>query len=185
MEDSLSNSFYYFFSAVPQVLSGVLALFGVFVIFKIQSIKSELIGIAQIVEKINNYFKLKISEKTQDDEKNVKEVSHRVLMEQIEKSDLSAISKILNAMTEPIYFNYRDSYNKSYRILKLLSTATLGASVYTAIVIFIALLILPFGHFFLLHATLLYILFGVVLLAVGFSLLLFVKILMKSFNDLR
>ncbi len=41
----MNNSFYYFYSATPQVLSGVLALFGVFVIFKIQTIKSEILSI--------------------------------------------------------------------------------------------------------------------------------------------
>jgi hypothetical protein len=43
----MENSFYYFFSAVPQVLGGVLALFGVFVVFKVQSLKSQLLGIAK------------------------------------------------------------------------------------------------------------------------------------------
>ncbi len=43
----MSNSFYYFFSAVPQVMGGILALFGVFIVFKIQAIESNIIGIGQ------------------------------------------------------------------------------------------------------------------------------------------
>ena len=39
----MESSFYYFFSSTPQVLGGVLALFGVFVIFKIQALKDELL----------------------------------------------------------------------------------------------------------------------------------------------
>jgi len=35
----MSNSFYYFFSTTPQVLAAILALFGVFVIFKIQTLE--------------------------------------------------------------------------------------------------------------------------------------------------
>ena len=56
---AMSNSFYYFFSATPQVLAGILALFGVFIIFKIQTLKSELIGIGQyILEKGNRLIRI-------------------------------------------------------------------------------------------------------------------------------
>ena len=51
---TMSDSFYYFFSATPQVLGGILALFGVFVIFKIQTIKAELIASGQILHNRGN-----------------------------------------------------------------------------------------------------------------------------------
>ena len=52
-----NNSFYYFFSTVPQVLGAVLALFGVFVIFKIQTIQQDLLGLAKsIMDEANNLY---------------------------------------------------------------------------------------------------------------------------------
>ncbi len=39
------NSIYYTFSTIPQVLAGAVALFGVFVLYKIQVINSQLIGL--------------------------------------------------------------------------------------------------------------------------------------------
>ena len=48
----MENSFYYFFSAVPQVLGGVLALFGVFVLYKIQTLKDEQVSIASDINQI-------------------------------------------------------------------------------------------------------------------------------------
>jgi hypothetical protein len=185
MEDSLSNSFYYFFSAVPQVLGAVLGLFGVFVLFKIQSLKSQLLGIAQLAYNIGEDLNFQVNEKTQNGIKIEKVIGRAIIKETIEKSDIKRLSEILNSIVDPFYITYIDNYNRSYKILKLLSTATVGASVYTAGVIFAALLILPLGHFFLQHNTLLYILFAISLLAVGFSLILFVKILMKSIDDLR
>jgi hypothetical protein len=42
-----SNSFYYFFSATAQVSGGILALYAVFVVFKIKTRKDELLGLGQ------------------------------------------------------------------------------------------------------------------------------------------
>jgi len=51
----MENSFYYFFSATPQVLATILALFGFFLIFKIQALKDELIVKASdILEYVNH-----------------------------------------------------------------------------------------------------------------------------------
>ena len=48
----MSNSFYYFFSAVPQVLAAILALFGVFVVFKIQNTETQLIAIGKSLKSL-------------------------------------------------------------------------------------------------------------------------------------
>jgi hypothetical protein len=42
----MENAYYYFFSATPQVLAGIIALFGVFVLFKLQALSNELSPIA-------------------------------------------------------------------------------------------------------------------------------------------
>ena len=56
--DTISvNSFYYFYSAVPQVLGGILAIMCFFLIFKIQTLKEELV--AKAIE-INNLIKSNI-----------------------------------------------------------------------------------------------------------------------------
>ena len=45
----MKDSFYYFFSATPQVLGAILALFGVFVIFKIDNLYKRLKSIGGII----------------------------------------------------------------------------------------------------------------------------------------
>jgi hypothetical protein len=42
-----NNNFYYFFSATPQVLGAILALFGVYVIFRIEALRKQLVGFGQ------------------------------------------------------------------------------------------------------------------------------------------
>src|ERR1035437_3933378 len=63
MDTTLSNSFFYFFSATPQVLAAILGLFAVFVLYRMQGLKDELINLAsEFVELLNSL------EKTENDE---------------------------------------------------------------------------------------------------------------------
>mgnify|MGYP003631905634 CR=1 FL=1 len=57
------NTFLYFFSTIPQVLSGLIALLGVFVLFKFQSIKSAIVSFGrQTLDYLDEDFILKISD---------------------------------------------------------------------------------------------------------------------------
>jgi hypothetical protein len=180
MEDSLSNSFYYFFSAVPQVLAGILALFGVFMVFKVQTVKSQLFGIGKIVVRdLQKYMNIKSIVKDELKDDTINKINSC-----IDTADINALLRVMNTITDGGYLIFKEEYDKLYSFLKTLINVTIGASIYTAGIILISLMILPFASFILQHPCLLYILFAFILLAVGICLYTFIKILVKSFGDI-
>lgn len=57
------NTFLYFFSTIPQVLAGLIALLGVFVLFKFQSIKNSIISFGvQTLDYLDEDFILKMDD---------------------------------------------------------------------------------------------------------------------------
>ena len=99
----MENSFYYFFSAVPQVLGSVLGLLGVFVIFKVQHIRKQIFGIGQSV--------LDEIERTKWNELNVNKTNpllKSLLNKAIHKEDINELSlQILSV--QKVFDN--DSFN--------------------------------------------------------------------------
>jgi len=77
---------------------------------------------------------------------------------------------------------FRDNYQATYSFLKDLINNTLKASIYTALVVVLTLTLIPFGTFFLNHIILLYVLFAVVILAIGGCFYLLVSILKIALN---
>jgi hypothetical protein len=160
----MNNSFYYFFSSTPQVLGGVLALFGVFIIFKIQSSRSLLIGIAQTIINENSRY----NSTNPDDYKLIK---GRVLVkpvvaelqDAINKGDTKEINNIIKYIDNPRLIIHKERYVKTYHSLRSLIRNTIIWSVFTAIAIVICLLILPFGCNILNHPRILNTLFCIVL----------------------
>lgn len=174
----MENSFYYFFSAVPQVLGGVLALFGVFVVFKIQTFKSQLLGIGNaVILKIQD--KINVSEIINNEDK---QTTLTNIQTYIEKSDVEGLSEIMKLLNNTQVTIFRDNYQIVHLLLKDLITKTIKASIYTALVVFFSLSLIPFGTFFLNHILLLYFLFAVVILAIGGCFYLFVSILKIALN---
>lgn len=56
----MENSFFYFFSATPQALAAILALFGFFLVFKLQSLKEEMLtkaaDLKEYLSRCERYF---------------------------------------------------------------------------------------------------------------------------------
>jgi len=50
------NAFYYFFSTIAQVLAAILGLLGVFLFFKLQSLKRTIIGFGERVQSLSSKF---------------------------------------------------------------------------------------------------------------------------------
>lgn len=189
----MESSFYYFFSATSQVLGGILALFGVFVIFKIKTLKDELLGIGQsLYDKADyavrqKYAKLSENQsstgildriKLSIDIKNIKE-----LKEPINSIDNPECLALLNKL----YGNFliqRNRYNEIYQFHKKLILQTILWSIYTATVIIISLIILSEGDYFLNHVCLLSYTFWTIicLIFVCFSGLIY--ILIRSLSEL-
>jgi hypothetical protein len=174
----METSFYYFFSAVPQVLGGVLALFGVFVVFKIQTLKSQLLGIGNaVILKIQD--KINVLEIINNEDKRA---TLSNIQTYIEKSDIEGLSEIMKLLTNAQVTIFRDNYQATYSFLKDLINNTVKASIYTALVVVLTLALIPFGTFFLNHIILLYVLFAAVILAIGGCFYLFVSILKIALN---
>jgi hypothetical protein len=180
MDLFLNNSFYYFFSATPQVLAGMLALFGVFVIFKIQTIRTHLLGIGQaVINKATNthIFPENIMEAGTAQE------SLSALELLINKENLDEIKTFLESIQNESYLVFRDTYNRSYAFLGSLIRVTLILSIFTGSTIIFTLSVIPFGKFFLNHYCLMYTLFGLTILCVGICFSGLIVILKISLNS--
>jgi len=184
MDNTLSNSFFYFFSATPQVLGGIMALFAVFVIFKIQALKDEILSLAQYLHNTIH----DISEKGESAEMQKKrgklawEIKRHIeaknivqVFEAIEKynSELHTSNKIYKAR--------KTRFDNGYAIKENLVSDTVIASKITAFIIFFCLGILPFGKLVICHTVLLWIIFGLVLVLVGIVFKMVLTILKESF----
>lgn len=165
----MSNSFYYFFSATPQVLGAVLALFAVVVIFKIQNLSDELLSIAKnilpliddlIETEKNDVLRIKIQlyrQMTFDNikSKNIKNIKHFVDVNSFKFNDAS-------------YGNYKEEFLSVYVLYVKIKNRVLNISIITAITIILCIAVIPFGEFILCHLILLYLIFGITILSASF-----------------
>ena len=155
----MTNSFYYFFSSTPQVLGGVLALFGVFVIFKIQSIRSQLIGLARTM--LQEYH----------------------ILEALRKDDIlelkSAVELNYNENKDAVEYQ---KFNRLFLSLKSLIRSTIKWSIFTAIIIIFCLIMLTMGCVILKNIFFLYTLFFIVITCVIICFFSLVSILKKAID---
>jgi hypothetical protein len=180
-----SNSFYYFFSATPQVLAAILALFGVFVIFKLQSLSVELIAQAsRISEFIQTYSTANDTDKILEGRK----LATSLIMELIHTKNLKQIKYSIEMNNDPlitknlIYQFMKDDYDRLYADHQSLRNETIYSTIFTAIIIIICLGIIPFGKWLILNPVILFIIFGVVIICIGISFYKLISILIKSFK---
>lgn len=171
-----SNSFYYFFSATPQVLAAILGLFGVLVVFKIQSSKSNLIGFGQsvldVIEFEINRDQILIKGVLNSKVKRAIKVS--VYMLDIEGNGRNIQSIELKHETID---NIKDSFRLQKDILDRLIHSIVNLSILTTIQIVLCLAVLPFGGFILKHPVILLTLFLFVIGETIYNLWGFLKLL--------
>jgi TRAP-type uncharacterized transport system fused permease subunit len=156
---AMSNSFYYFFSATPQVLGAILALFGVFVIFKIEAIKSQLKGIGQSIIKdmgtnLKDDFLLTgntvLRDKAQKSDSEINDIKMSIF-----RNDINGLKSDIDKLDKVIYSSFQSNYNEVYKSLKSLICNTIIWSILTIVVILGCLTILSQGGYFLTHCSLL------------------------------
>lgn len=175
----MSDSFNYFFSATPQVLGGIMALFGVFVLFKIQSYTTELLTIGQELRKDLLTFtnKNESTESLEERTKLIPEVSKGVLTKNI-----NYINEALKANHEyqrTSFKEIRSRFDVVYALYSELVHKTVNSAILTGIVIVFCLSMIPLGEWIYCKPVLLYTVFSVTVLAV---IIIFYKfiIILKS-----
>lgn len=177
----MSNSFYYFFSAVPQVLGGILALFGVFVIFKIQTIKSELTGIGKAIlaesDMMIRISTIKFSKKVSNPEVVAS------IKSKIDRNDFKGLRLILELIEYKDYAESIGRYQIVYDFLQSLISTSIYFSIFTSFIIILCLTIIPFGCLILSHANLLYSVYAFVIVSIGLCLSGLSYILIKTLKD--
>lgn len=181
----MENSFYYFFSATPQVLGGTLALFGVFVIFKIQALKDELLIEAKFSERILSYY----SEKGETDK--ASEIRGKIIskiLEALPIKDIKSINDALNMDVNNLLAKL-DTFNNTKLEFTILFTRhqnlineTLKSSKFTAIIVVFCLVLLPFGKWIICYPVILMLIFIAVIICVAIIFYKLYEILKKSFT---
>lgn len=186
----MNNSFYYFFSATPQVLGAILALFGVFVIFKIQAIKTELLSIGQVLLNIiEDTIGPAVHRKNDDQERkdltNMRNSMERSLVNKAigELAFIITYTNIPSLLGDSKYLSNAELYKKTIDFQQKLVSRTTLISAFTAILIFICLITIPLSEFILQRTWLLYLLFGIVTLGIALILLGLMDILKKSLKE--
>jgi hypothetical protein len=181
----MENSFYYFFSATPQVLAGILALFAVFVIFKVQSLTRELLALATY---LHNTIENKFDKDDNSDQKRKKVDLAWAIKRNIETENIVQLHEAINNYNNEIHTD-----NKIYKIRKErfdtvyakkqnLINDTIKASKITGFTIISCLGILPFGKIIICHTIIICTIFLVVLVYVGIIFNRLLTILKKSFE---
>lgn len=158
------NSFYYFFSATPQVLASIMGLFSVVAIFKIQWSKRFILRQAEVIQKI-----IRIG-------KNKKVSSKMTNNKMLELLDIDIAQESIFNISTDIEFIDNDAdeefkglilqFNFERVLIKSIIKYIILASIMTAITIFLCLAIIPKGELIMKNPTLLDILYIVTLVSV-------------------
>jgi hypothetical protein len=173
--DAMTNSFYYFFSATPQVLAAILALFGVFVIFKIRSLKSELIGIGKsLISNTTNY---------NDQSDSLISIQIKVNANlALQNNDIEKLKSTFDIFTNKVNYHYQKFY-KVYNSLQSLIKRTIFWSKITVVLIIICLSTIPFGDMILNNVYIFYSLFISVIGCLMFIFINLISILKEALSD--
>jgi hypothetical protein len=170
----MKEPFYYFFSATPQVLAATLALFGVYMVFKIETMRSELLGIADVIHNLGmSQLIPTVYDRATDFTLAIKRKDVRSLRR--------LISEIITENENAI--SHRKRYIDVYDFLQKLINLSKWSSVFTAVIIFLCLFVIPFGNFFIDHSFLLHKLYATVIIGIAISLSGLTYVLVMSFKD--
>jgi hypothetical protein len=164
----MENSFYYFFSATPQVLGGILALFGVFVLFKLQSLTIELISIGKEIQHYLAHYSNK-SESTESLDNRVNslpEIGRAILTKKI-KDLQQSLNKITEFKASP-FLEAKYRFDTLYLIYSDLIKRTIFSSLFTGMAIIVCLAIIPFGKWIICYPYLLFFSYFILIICVAY-----------------
>lgn len=162
----MNDSFNYFFSATPQVLGGIMALFGVFVLFKIQSFTSELLSIGQELEKdLTHYSRRGEPLESMDERVHMcRRVSIGILTKNVKYIHDALMANKYYQTTG--FLEIRSRFDNNYTLYRSLIDKTVNSAILTGIVIVFCLSMIPLGKWICNKPLLLYTVFIITLLAV-------------------
>jgi hypothetical protein len=177
----MENSFFYFFSAVPQVLGGILALFGVFIIYKLQNLNSE------ILIKGGEFVQYYTSHTKNDDPASsaILEMNAYKIKDAVKSGNLKLL-KILVDNIRDDKINKSEKYIELGNLFKLgpnLQDAAIIYAIFTAAIIVICLSIIPFSQFFHCHIYLLKFTFGLIIFLIIICFVYLINILSTSIRN--
>lgn len=177
---NMSNSFYYFFSATPQVLGAITGLFGVIVIFQIQKIRKQLIGIAQNITKI---LKEEVKEKVCDFKTNdeiIKELEYGIIID-----EMTIITHYLNDIKNPVS-NVIDNSIFLYSIYKNylneIINKSINATLISIITIIFSLILIPFGEIIINNIFLIVLSFSIIVISLIVCCILYFLLFKNCIN---
>jgi hypothetical protein len=180
----MDTSFYYFFSSTPQVLGAIMALFGVFVIFKIQSLVEVMLIIAKDIA-------LFIDKSYEGYEKSIKKILDAIDERNIKDLNIT-ITSLSDGLFSPVltyelrpddfvaYGNYKKRFATLHTIYNDLIKNTITTTFLTAIIIVVCLILLPFVRFLTEFPCLLFSIFGIITICIGIVLWKLIYILKRS-----
>lgn len=182
----MENSFYYFFSSAAQVLAGILALFGVFVIFKVQALTTELTSTASKLQEFATSFS------DRNDDNTILTIRHSfqlTLKTWIQSRNISKIKYILDMNADDILkrniqFNVLSvDFNQTYDIYANLIKHTIRSTVFTGFILLFCLAIIPFGKWIVCLPYILFPIFITTIISIVVSFRQLYLILKKSLNS--
>ena len=172
----MSNSFYYFFSATPQVLAAIMVMFGVLIMYKITSFRDRLIGNAQTITEDLKRNPNQVVSKNQKTPSIIASLERSIVMKEIVL--LSYYISEMDNITDAGLMTLVQIYVAKRRALLRLIKWTYLMTFLSSATIIICLCIIPLGEEILCNITLLfitYIVMGIlVLLSFGFYVYIFV-----------
>jgi hypothetical protein len=181
----MKDSFYYFFSAVPQVLATILALFGVFVLFKLQSLTIELLSVGEEFLDKTEFIK---DENDCKDRIVLRNKIHSALFRSVDSKNIMTFKENLDLSTNnKIYqgdklVHIENKFNNIYSVYKSLKNETIKSSFFTAIIIIICLAIIPFEKWLICYSIIVYVTFTIIIICISIIFYKLISILKKSFN---
>jgi hypothetical protein len=176
----MENSFYYFFSATPQVLAGVLALFGVFIIFKIQNKTTELLSIAS---ELKQYIFTYSDANDTNESRTARAIFYSEIDWNIQNKKIIALERMLREDAEALvkhserYLVLNATWDIAYLGLIINKKLTIYSSIITAVVIIVCLAIIPFGKLLISHTILLFFIFSIIILCTAVIFYILITIL--------
>ena len=167
---ALRDSFNYFFSSTPQVLGGILALFGVFVIFAVQTLRSELLNIAKIIyDNARNSSDSHLGSKIPGWDNNTHNISKKI-DESIDSGNLYKIKVSIEYIEDFSFSVIIKSFVNSFNFLDTLIKRTFFFSIFTASTIVTCMIILALGKMLICYPILVFVLFSLVIICSGFCM---------------
>lgn len=156
----MSNSFYYFFSATPQVLAAIMVMFGVIIMYRIPAIKTNLIGHAQIILDELKKNPNKSVSKEHTTPSIIKSLDNAIIMKEFPL--LSYYIACIEKITDERLATMIQLYDARRRVLQRFIRMIIIMTLISSVTIMYCLFVIPFGEKILCTPNLLYSLFIVV-----------------------